>query len=236
MKDKSLLLSNDLLEALRGEERQRVIAHLETVDLSLGEVLCEAGDRFTHAFFPIDSISSILYVMNNGDCAEIAVVGREGMVGIALFMSGESTSSRAIVQNGGRAYRINAKFVREEFARAGLFQKGLLRFAQALITQMVQTAACNRHHTVDQQFCRWLLMSLDRLPSLHLRMTQKLISNMLGIDVAGVSAAAAVLKKAGLIDYDAGYITVLDRAGIARRSCECYSVVKLEYDRLGAAA
>jgi CRP-like cAMP-binding protein len=227
-----LLRENDLLDTLDGDVRTRVFDHIELVQLALGEVLCEAGEPFTYGYFPVDCIASILYVMKNAESAEIAVVGREGMIGVALFMGGESTSSRAIVQNAGQAYRLAARDLKDEFARGGPFQKILLRFAQALITQMVQTAACNRHHSVDQQFCRWLLLSLDRLPSNELKMTRKLIGNMLGIDNAGVLAAAAVLSSAGLIEFDDGDITVISRPGIVRRSCECYGVVKRECDRL----
>ena len=227
-----LLKDNDLLDTMQGKTRTRVFDRIELVELKLGQVLCEAGEPFTYGYFPVDAIVSILYVMKNDASAEIAVVGKEGMIGVALFMGGESTSSRAIVQNAGHAYRLRASALLEEFARGGTFQHVLLRFAQGLITQMVQTAACNRHHTVDQQFCRWLLMSLDRLPTNQLRMTQKLIGNMLGIDNAGVKAAAAVLSSAGLIEYDDGDITVLSRSGVVRRSCECYGVVKRECDRL----
>ncbi|MEP6885262.1 MAG: Crp/Fnr family transcriptional regulator [Gammaproteobacteria bacterium] len=228
--------NNALLEVVRGAERDRIFSELEWVPLKLGEVLCEAGQPFSHAYFPIDAIISILYVMHNAESAEIAIIGREGMIGVPLFMGGDSTSSRAIVQNAGFAYRLTAQQLKDEFARGGMFQMILLRFAQALITQMVQTAACNRHHSLDQQLCRWLLMSLDRLKSSQLNMTQKLIGNMLGISGAGVKAAAAVLQKAGLIDYDKGNITILDRAGILRRSCECYGVVKAECERLFSAA
>jgi CRP-like cAMP-binding protein len=224
--------ANGLLDALRGEERARIYSRLEVVELRLGEVLCEAGDKFTHGVFPVDAIVSILSVMADASSAEIAVVGKEGMLGVALFMGGESTSSRAIVQSAGRAYRLSAKHLQEEFSRGGPFMLLLLRYSQALITQMVQTAACNRHHTVDQQLCRWLLMSLDRLPSNKLAMTQKLIGNMLGIDNAGVAAAASTLTSAGLIEYEDGKITVLSRAGVVRRSCECYGVVQRECERL----
>jgi CRP-like cAMP-binding protein len=224
--------SNGLLDALRGEERARIFDRLELIDLPLGEVLCEADQKFTHGLFPVDVIVSILYVMTDASSAEIAVVGKEGMLGVALFMGGESTSSRAIVQNAGCAYRLSAQHLQEEFSRGGPFMLLLLRYSQALITQMVQTAACNRHHTVDQQLCRWLLMSLDRLPSNRLVMTQKLIGNMLGIDNAGVAAAASSLTAAGLIEYEDGKITVLSRAGVFRRSCECYGVVQRECERL----
>lgn len=223
---------NALLQTLRGAERDRIFSYLEWVPLKLGEVLCEAGQPFSHGYFPIDAIVSILYVMHNAESAEIAIVGKEGMIGVPLFMGGDSTSSRSIVQNAGFAYRLSARHLKDEFAKGGAFQQVLLRFVQALITQMVQTAACNRHHSVDQQLCRWLLMSLDRLKSNQLKMTPKLIGNMLGISAAGVKAAASVLQKAGVIDYDSGYITVLSRAGIVRRSCECYQVVKAECERL----
>lgn len=223
---------NALLAALRGEEQARVFAQLEAVPLKLGQILCEAGEPFTHAYFPVDGIVSILYVMENDASAEIAVVGNEGMIGVALFMGGQSTLSRSIVQNAGYAFRLSAQQIQLEFSRGGRFQMMMLYFAHALITQMVQTAACNRHHAVDQQFCRWLLMSLDRLPSNQLRMTRKLIGNMLGIDSDGVTAAASVLEKAGLIGFDGGHITVVDRTGVEARSCECYNVVKKECDRL----
>jgi CRP-like cAMP-binding protein len=223
---------NALLNALTGDERVRIFAQLELVPLTLGQILCEAGEPFTHAYFPADGIVSILYVMENAASAEIAVVGNEGMIGVALFMGDESTLSRSIVQNAGHAYRLKAQQLKDEFNRAGTFQTLLLSFAHALITQMVQTAACNRHHSVDQQLCRWLLMSLDRLPSNHLRMTQKLIGNMLGIDSDGVNTAAAVLENAGLIEFDSGHITVVNRPGVEDRSCECYGVVKRECDRL----
>jgi CRP-like cAMP-binding protein len=223
---------NALLAALRGEERARVFAQLEAVPLTLGQILCEAGEPFRHAYFPVEGIVSILYVMENQASAEIAVVGSEGMIGVALFMGGQSTLSRSIVQNAGYAYRLSALQMQQEFGRSGQFQLLLLHFAHALITQMVQTAACNRHHSVDQQFCRWLLMSLDRLPSNQLRMTQKLIGNMLGIDSDGVITAASALEQAGLIGFHNGYITVVDRAGVEARSCECYNVVKKECDRL----
>jgi CRP-like cAMP-binding protein len=232
MSDQQRPEQNELLNALSGDERVRVFARLELVPLTLGQILCEAGEPFTHAYFPADGIVSILYVMENAASAEIAVVGNEGMIGVALFMGGESTLSRAIVQNAGHAYRLNAQQLKDEFNRAGTFQTLLLSFAHALITQMVQTAACNRHHSVDQQLCRWLLMSLDRLPSNQLRMTQKLIGNMLGIDSDGVNTAAAVLENAGLIEFDSGHITVVNRSGVEDRSCECYGVVKRECDRL----
>lgn len=223
---------NSLLAALSSADGKRVARNLELVPLELGQVLYESGEIMSHAYFPIDCVVSILYVMENGESAEIAIVGNEGLVGIALYMGGESTSSRAVVQNAGFAYRLKAEILRAEFATRGSFHQLLLMFASALMTQMIQTAACNRHHPVDQQLCRWMLLSLDRLPSNRIVMTEKLIGNMLGIDCAGVAAATGVLKKAGLIHYDDGEITVLDRAGIERRSCECYREFKKESDRL----
>lgn len=186
----------------------------------------------SHVYFPIDAIVSLLYVMGNGDSAEIAVVGHEGIVGIALFMGGESTPSRAIVQSAGRAFRMSASVIKEEFDRSGSVMHLLLRYTQALITQMAQTAVCNRHHSVDQQLCRWLLLSLDRLRGNQLVMTQDLIANMLGVRREGVTEAAIKLQKSGLISYARGHITMLDRAGLEKRTCECYSVVRKEYDRL----
>ena len=186
----------------------------------------------SHAYFPLDCIVSLLYVMKNGESAEIAIVGNEGMIGVPLFMGGESTQSRAIVQNAGQAYRLKAQVLKDEFYCGGALQRILLLFASALITQMVQTAACNRHHPVDQQLCRWMLLSLDRLPSNRISMTEKLVGNMLGLSPAKVTKATDVLQKAGLINYDAGEIMVLDRPGVEKRSCECYDVVKKENDRL----
>ena len=223
---------NALLAALSAAECERLAADLELVPLALGQVLYEAGQTMSHAYFPLDCIVSLLYVMKNGESAEIAVVGNEGMIGIALFMGGESTPSRALVQNAGHAYRLKAQVLKDEFGKGGALTRLLLMFASALITQMVQTAACNRHHPVDKQLCRWLLLSLDRLPSARISMTEKLIGNMLGLSVAKVTQAASVLQKAGLIHYNAGQITVLDRAGVELRSCECYGVVKTESDRL----
>lgn len=223
---------NALLGALSAADCGRLASDLELVPLALGQVLHEAGQAMSHAYFPIDCIVSLLYVMENGESAEIAIVGNDGMIGTALFMGGESTMSRAIVQNAGYAYRLKAQVLKDEFSRGGAFGRLLLMFASALITQMVQTAACNRHHPVDQQLCRWMLLSLDRLPSARLGMTEKLIGNMLGLSIAGVAKATAALQKAGLIHYSAGDITVLDRAGIEKRSCECYAVVKKETDRL----
>jgi CRP-like cAMP-binding protein len=185
-----------------------------------------------HVYFPATSIVSLLYVMENGSSAEIAVVGHEGIVGISLFMGGNSTPSRAVVQSAGLGFRLKANLLMEEFERAGFVLHMLLRYTQALITQMAQTAVCNRHHSLDQQLCRWLLLSLDRLQSNELVMTQELIANMLGVRREGVTEAAGQLHRAGLIDYQRGHITVLDRAGLERRTCECYAVVKREYERL----
>jgi CRP-like cAMP-binding protein len=223
---------NTLLAALSAAECARLAKDLELVSLTLGEVLYESGETMSHAYFPIDGIVSLLYVMENGGSAEIAIVGNEGMIGIALFMGGESTMSRAIVQNAGHAYRMKAQVLKDEFHSGGALNAILLMFTSALISQMVQTAACNRHHTVDQQLCRWMLLSLDRMASNRIRMTEKLIGNMLGIDVAKVSEAASALDEAGLVEYDNGEITVRDRPGVERRSCECYGVVKRESDRL----
>ncbi len=223
---------NTLLAALAVADFRRLANDLELVPLTLGQSLYESGETMSHAYFPIDCVVSLLYVMKNGESAEIAIVGNEGVIGIALFMGGESTMSRAIVQNAGHAYRLKAQVFKDEFASAGALSRLLLMFASALITQMVQTAACNRHHSVDQQLCRWMLLSLDRLPSRQISMTEKLIGNMLGVGPTEVSQATAVLKKAGLIYYDNGEITVLDRPGVEKRACECYGVVKNESDRL----
>ena len=223
---------NVLLARLPANERARFSDQLELVPLALGQVIYESGQTMTHAYFPTDCVVSLLYVMKNGESAEIAIVGNEGMIGIALFMGGDSTMSRAIVQNAGHAYRLKAQVLKDEFRRGKALTQALLMFSSALITQMVQTAACNRHHTVDQQLCRWMLLSLDRLPTGQISMTAKLIGNMLGLETAQVSTATDVLSKAGLIRYDDGEITVLDRGGVERRSCECYEVVKKESDRL----
>jgi CRP-like cAMP-binding protein len=195
-------------------------------------VLYEPGSTLTHIYFPTTSIVSLLYMMNNGEAAEIAVVGNEGVLGVSLFMGGESTSSRAVVQSAGGAYRLTAERMREDFYRAGSVLHLLLRYTQALMTQMVQTAACNKHHSLDQQFCRWLLLSLDRLQGTEMIMTQKLIAHMLGVDPQIAIDGALQLQDAGLIEYKAGRIRVLDRDGLETRSCECYAVVKKEYDRL----
>jgi CRP-like cAMP-binding protein len=200
--------------------------------MRLGEVLYEPGDTLTHVYFPTNSIVSLLYVMNNGESAEIAIVGSEGVVGVSLFMGGGSTSSRAIVQSAGGAYRLSAELMKQEFDRGGPVLHLLLRYTQALMTQMVQTAACNKHHSLDQQLCRWLLLSLDRLQGKEMLMTQKLIAHMLGVTAKTATEAALRLRDVGLIDYEDGRIKVLDRNALEGRSCECYKVVKQEYDRL----
>ncbi|MHB8742283.1 MAG: Crp/Fnr family transcriptional regulator [Sulfuricaulis sp.] len=223
---------NALLAALPAAELERLSKDLELVPLVLGEVLYETGQTMSHAYFPLDCIVSLLYVMENGDSAEIAIVGNEGIIGVPMFMGGESTQSRAIIQNAGHAYRLKSQVLKQEFNIGGSLQRLLLLFASALMTQMVQTAACNRHHSVDQQLCRWMLLSLDRLPSNQISMTQKLIGNMLGLSGEAVTTAAAVLQQANLIHYDHGNITVLNRPGVERRSCECYRVVRTESDRL----
>jgi len=225
-------IENHLLAALPDAESQRWLPLLESIDLPLGQVLYESGTTLTHVYFPTTAIISLLYVMENGASAEIAVVGNEGIVGISLFMGGESTSSRAVVQSAGKGFRLKAQMMKEEFDRAGPVLHLLLRYTQALITQMSQTAVCNRHHTLDQQLCRWLLLSLDRLESNQLVMTQELIANMLGVRREGVTEGALKLQHAGLIQYARGHITVLDRMGLEKRSCECYAVVKKEYERL----
>lgn len=223
---------NHLLAALSRDEYQRLAPHLERVELALGESLVESGKVMQHVYFPTDSIVSLLCVMEDGDSTEIAVVGAEGIVGISLFMGGETTPSRAIVQSAGGAYRLNGQRLKDEFDRAGTLQHLLLRYTQALITQMAQTAVCNRHHSLDQQLCRWLLLSLDRLPTNELVMTQELIANMLGVRREGVTESAGKLQRAGLISYHRGHISILDRPGLEARVCECYAVVKKEYDRL----
>ena len=223
---------NQLLARLPDEELVRWLPHLEPVDMPLGKVLYESGATLLYVYFPTSAIVSLLYVMEDGASAEIAVVGYEGIVGISRFMGGESTPSRAVVQSGGNGYRLKASLMLEDFNRAGTVMHLLLRYTQALITQMAQTAVCNRHHTLDQQLCRWLLLSLDRLRSNELVMTQELIANMLGVRREGVTAAAGRLHRAGLINYQRGHISVLDRWQLERRTCECYAVVKREYDRL----
>lgn len=223
---------NQLLAALPPEEWARWRQALELMEMPLGHVLYESGVAMTHVYFPTTSIVSLLYVMEDGASAEIAVVGNEGIVGISLFMGGETTPSRSVVQSAGQGYRMRGQFLKDEFSRSGPVLHLLLRYTQALITQMAQTAVCNRHHSLDEQLCRWLLLSLDRLEKPELEMTQELIANMLGVRREGVTEAASALQKAGLIQYRRGHITVLDRAGLERRTCECYAVVKKEYDRL----
>ena len=224
---------NHLLAALPSEVQNRLLPFLELVAMPLGKVLYESGDALHHVYFPTDSIVSLLYVMENGASAEISVVGNEGLIGIAVFMGGGgSTPSRAIVQSAGHAYRLLARRLEDEFNHHGDLQQLMLRYTQALITQMAQTAVCNRHHTIDQQLCRWLLLSLDRLPSNQLTMTQELIANMLGVRREGVTEAAGKLQKLGVIKYSRGRITVLDRPRLEQLCCECYAVVKKETDRL----
>ncbi len=223
---------NHLLEALSPEEFGRLQPYLEYHELKLGEVLYEPGRAMRYVYFPTTAIVSMLYVMEDGASAEIAIVGNEGLLGISLFMGGESTPSRAVVQSAGFAYRLRAQLLKNEFSRYGPLMHLLLRYTQALITQMAQTAVCNRHHSVDQQLCRWLLLSLDRLAANELTMTQELIANMLGVRREGVTEAAGKLQAAGLVLYRRGKITVLDRPGLEARACECYSVVKKEFDRL----
>ncbi len=223
---------NHLLDALPASDYERIAEHLELVPLKLGDVLYEPGVRMRYVYFPTTAIVSLLYVMEDGASAEIAIVGNEGILGISLFMGGDTTPSRALVQSAGYGFRLKAQHLKEEFQRFGPTTHLLLRYTQALITQMAQTAVCNRHHSVDQQLCRWLLLSLDRLASNELLMTQELIANMLGVRREGVTEAAGKLQDAGLIRYRRGKITVLDRPGLEARSCECYQVVKTEFDRL----
>jgi CRP-like cAMP-binding protein len=223
---------NHLLAALPAVVQDRFFAHLELVALPLGKALYEPGDTMRHVYFPADCIISLLYVMENGASAEISVVGNEGVLGVPLFMGGESTSSRAIVQSAGCAYRLSGQRLKEEFNRHRELMTLLLRYTQALITQMAQTAVCNRHHTIDQQLCRWLLLSLDRLPDNRLTMTQELIANMLGVRREGVTEAAGKLQRLGVIEYCRGHITILERTKLEALTCECYAVVKRETDRL----
>ena len=211
---------------------ERFSKDLELIEMPLGEVLYESGEKLNYVYFPTTSIVSLLYVMEDGASAEIAVVGNEGILGISLFMGGETTPSRAVVQSAGYGYRLKAQLLKDEFNLNGPTMHLLLKYTQALITQMSQTAVCNRHHSIDQQLCRWLLLSLDRLESNELTMTQELIANMLGVRREGVTEAAGKLQKLGLINYSRGHIKVLDRAGVEKKCCECYKVVKLEYDRL----
>lgn len=223
---------NHILAALPTEVQDRLFPFLEETSMPLGKVLYEAGDKMRYVFFPTDSIVSLLYVMESGASAEISVVGNEGLVGVSLFMGGESTSSRAVVQSAGSGYRLLGQRLVDEFNRHGSLMSLVLRYTQALITQMAQTAVCNRHHTIDQQLCRWLLLSLDRLPTNHLIMTQELIANMLGVRREGVTEAAGRLQKLGVIEYRRGHIEVIDRPKLEQLSCECYGVVKRETDRL----
>jgi CRP-like cAMP-binding protein len=223
---------NHLLDALPPADYERIASRLELVSLKLADVLYEPDIPLRYVYFPTTAIVSLLYVMEDGASAEIAIVGNEGILGVALFMGGETTPSRAVVQSAGYGYRLKAQFLKEEFGRFGPFLRLLLRYTQALITQMAQTAVCNRHHSVDQQLCRWLLLSLDRLASSELTMTQELIANMLGVRREGVTEAAGKLQLGGLIHYRRGKITVLDRPRLEARSCECYQVVKTEFDRL----
>jgi CRP-like cAMP-binding protein len=223
---------NHLLDALPRSDYERFAPHLELIPMKLGDVLYESGVQLSYVYFPTTSILSLLYVMEDGASAEIAIVGNEGILGISLFMGGETTPSRAVVQSAGHAFRLKAELLKTEFGRFGPTMHLLLRYTQALITQMAQTAVCNRHHSVDQQLCRWLLLSLDRLQTNELSMTQELIANMLGVRREGVTEAAGKLQDVGLISYRRGRISVLDRPGLEARSCECYQVVKTEFDRL----
>ncbi len=223
---------NHLLAALPGKEFEILEAHLELVPLSLGEFLYEPGTQLQYAYFPTTAIVSLHYVMESGASAETAGVGNEGVIGISLFMGGDTTPSSAVVQTAGHAYRLCNSVLMQEFNRGGLLQKLLLRYTQALITQMAQTAVCNRHHSITQQLCRWLLLTLDRLPSNELVMTQELVASMLGVRREGITEAAGKLQRAGIINYRRGHITVLDRKGLEARTCECYAVVRKELDRL----
>jgi CRP-like cAMP-binding protein len=223
---------NELLAALSAVELKRIRKSLESIEMPLGKVVYESGKVLEHVYFPCDCIVSLLYVLENGASAEIAVVGREGVVGVSLFMGGDTTPNRAVVQSAGCAYRLPASLMQQEFRRGGTMQHLMLRYTQSLLTQMAQTAVCNRHHSVDQQLCRWLLLSIDRLPNPELTMTQELIANMLGVRREGVTEAAGKLQKAGVISYRRGHIKVLDRPRLEDMSCECYQVVRLETDRL----
>ena len=223
---------NWLFKSLPPAEWERLLPFIQPFDMPLGLVLSESGDKMNYVYFPTTAIVSLLYGLENGSSAEIAVVGNEGCVGVAIFMGGQSTLSSSVVQSAGKSYRIKAQTILEEFGKAGPMMHLFLRYTQALITQMSQTAVCNRHHTLDQQFCRWLLLSLDRLTSNDLVMTQELISNMLGVRREGVTEAALKVQKAGLISYSRGHIKILDRKGLEHRTCECYQVVKTEYERL----
>jgi CRP-like cAMP-binding protein len=223
---------NHLLAALPPEDFERLVAQLELVPLPLGKMLYEPGGQLQHAYFPTSAIVSLHYVMESGASAETAGVGNEGVVGISLFMGGDTTSSSAVVQTAGHAYRLERRKLKQEFDRAGLFQRILLRYTQALMTHMAQTAVCNRHHSVEQQLCRWLLLTLDRLPSNELVMTQELVASMLGVRREGITEAAGKLQRAGFISYRRGHIAVLDRSGLESSTCECYAVVRKELNRL----
>ena len=223
---------NHLLAALPTAEFEPLAAHLEPVPMPLGQMLYGPGEQLQHAYFPTTSIVSLHYVMESGASAESAGVGNEGVVGISLFMGGDTTPSSAVVQTAGHAYRLAGRLLKQEFGRAGLMQRLLLRYTQALITQMTQTAACNRHHSVEQQLCRWLLLTLDRMPTNELVMTQELVASMLGVRREGITEAAGRLQQAGFIRYRRGHISVLERSGLETRACECYAVVKKELNRL----
>src|SRR5205807_6291921 len=225
-------LQNHLLAALPQAVYERLLPNLELVPMPLGEVMYTSGSELPYLYFPTNCIVSLVYVMENGASAEIAVTGYEGLLGVALFLGGHTAPNQAVVQSGGHAYRIGAKVIKHEFDQGGPLQHLLLLYTQALIAQMAQTAVCNRHHSLDQQLCRWLLLSLDRLPSNELTMTQELIANMLGVRREGVTLAARKLQEVGLINYSRGHITVLDRPKLETRVCECYAVVKKEMDRL----
>jgi CRP-like cAMP-binding protein len=227
---------NHLLAVIPDTEFLRIAPHLELVPMLVGDVLYESGGELQHIYFPITSIISLHYLLENGGCSEMAGVGNEGVLGVSLFMGGNTTPSRAVVQTSGHAYRLKSHLLMEEFNRAGPVMRLLLRYTQALITQMSQTAVCNRHHSVDQQLCRWLLLTLDRVPSNELTITQELIANMLGVRREGVTEAAGKLQSCGLIRYRRGHITVLDRAGLEDKVCECYDVVRKEFARLMAGA
>ena len=223
---------NHLLAALPPTEFERLAPHLEPVELLLGDALYEPGEQLTHAYFPTSAIVSLHYVMESGASAETAGVGNEGVVGISLFMGGDTTPSSAVVQTAGRAYRLETRLLKQEFDRGGLMQRLMLRYTQALLTQMAQTGACNRHHSVEQQLCRWLLLTLDRMPTNELVMTQELVASMLGVRREGITEAAGKLQHAGFIRYRRGHISVLERSGLETRVCECYDVVKKEMNRL----
>lgn len=227
-----ILSQNDLLATLPADELRRLHHHLELVPLPLGEVICESGGKLSHLYFPTTAIVSLLYVTEDGASAEISIVGNEGVIGVAIFMGGDTMPNMAVVQSAGYAYRLKAEVLQQEFNRSLPMRHLLLRYTQALLTQMAQTAVCNRHHAIEQQLCRWLLLSFDRLPSNELIMTQELISNMLGVRREGITDAARKLQSAGLIAYRRGHITLLDRQGLEDNVCECYGVVKKEYDRL----